>query len=424
MKQRDEVVAARVALACLVEPGSPEVHRLVEEVGPAVAVARIVAGEEVGEQLAAAARSRLVGREPAELAEVALARSRRIGARLVIPEDDEWPDQLGALRRISDSTKDRIARDTYPPVCLWVRGDWLLAEALRRSVAVVGARAATSYGNHLATELGHGLANRGWAVVSGGAYGIDAAAHRGALAAGGVTVAVLACGVDRPYPTAHASLFERIAEDGLLISEWPPGADPHRHRFLIRNRVIAGLTRGTVMVEANARSGARQTLNRAIQLGRVSMAVPGPVTSAMSVGCHEAIRGQGARLVSSYQEVLEEVGLIGDDLAPAVRGPENDRDRLGPELSRVLDAVTHRGSDPGQIAAMAGLPLRQVLRALPALEVSGHVAVRGDGSYALAPRRSAAPAADLPVVGEPGRPVVPDGPADVDQPPAAGDRSR
>ncbi len=384
---RDDVVTARVALACLIEPGSPEVDRLITAHGPVAALARIVAGTEVSEALAAVAQNRLGGRDPAELAGAALARTRRIGARLVVPEDDEWPGQLAQLRLISRSDLDRIQLDTYPPVCLWVRGGWPLAETLGRSVAVVGARAATSYGNHVATEMAYGLANRGWTVVSGGAFGIDAAAHRGAMAAGGVTVAVLACGVDRPYPAAHASLFERIAEDGLLISEWPPGADPHRHRFLIRNRVIAALTLGTVVVEANARSGARQTLNRAAQLGRVTMAVPGAITSAMSVGCHDSIRG-GARLVTSYQEVLEEVGRIGEDLAPPVRAAEDDRDRLGPELSQVLDAVPRRGvADAGQVAAGAGLPLRQVLRALAILEQTGHVVLGTDGGYSL-PRKT------------------------------------
>src|SRR5205823_12763981 len=133
---------------------------------------------------------------------------------------------------------------------------------------------------------------------------------------GGTTVAVLACGIDRPYPAAHTSLFERIADEGLLLSEWPPGAAPHRQRFLIRNRVIAAATRGTVVVEAAIRSGARQTLGRARLLGRAAMAVPGPVTSALSAGCHEELRRLDTRLVTSVAEVLEEVGRIGDDLAP------------------------------------------------------------------------------------------------------------
>jgi DNA processing protein len=384
MSGGDDVRMARVALACLVEPGSGEVYRLVNEHGPVGAVRALVAGE-APEEVVTAAQTRLAGTDLDRLAGAALARTERLGARVVVPEDDEWPGQLGDLRAIGDSQGNRIDRDTFPPVCLWVRGTPPLAAALDQSVAVVGARASTSYGNHVATELSYGLANRGWTIVSGGAYGVDAAAHRGALAAGGTTVAVLACGVDRAYPAAHASLFERIIEEGLLISEWPPGADPHRHRFLVRNRVIAALSRGTVVVEANARSGARQTLGRAGRLGRATMAVPGPITSAMSVGCNQHIRSGGARLVTSYEEVLEEVGRIGADLAPIPRGTEDDRDRIGPELSRVLDAVPLRGvADPGQIAAAAGIPLRDALRALPALELAGHVVAK-DGGYATSP---------------------------------------
>ncbi len=149
--------------------------------------------------------------------------------------------------------------------------------------------------------------------------------------------------------------------------------------------MIAALSRGTVIVEANARSGARQTLGRAGLLGRATMAIPGPVTSAMSVGCNQLIRSGGARLVTSYPEVLEEVGRIGVDLAPVPRGPDHDRDRLGPQLSRILDAVPYRGpADAGQIAATAGVPVREVLRSLPVLESTGHVVTR-DGGYLVAP---------------------------------------
>jgi DNA processing protein len=398
---------ARTALACLTEPGSEAVYRLVRAHGPAKALDRVLAGEVAGDAertLAESARARLGSAGLDRIIDGALARTQRIGARIVTPEDDEWPAQLADLALIAQPGGDRIARDTFPPICLWVRGERPLAGAFARSVAVVGARAATSYGNHVATELAYGLANRGWTVVSGGAYGIDAAAHRGALAASGLTAVILACGVDRPYPAGHAGLFERIAEEGLLISEWPPGSEPHRHRFLVRNRVIAALTRGTIMVEANARSGARQTLGRATLLGRSPMTVPGPVTSAMSVGCHEAIRG-GARLVTSYQEVLEEVGLVGDDLAPPVRGPERDSDRLGQALARIVDAVPRRGGvDPGQIAASAGVPLREVLRALPTLEQLGHVVMKDDGRYALAPRPRTAQAAAA-------EPTAPEAPA-------------
>src|SRR5262249_25147123 len=147
---------------------------------------------------------------------------------------------------------------------------------------------------------------RDWTIVSGGAFGIDATAHRSALTAGGLTVAILACGIDRPYPLSHASLFEQIAEDGLLLTEWPPGAAPHRTRFLTRNRVIAAATRGTVVVEAGFRSGARNTLKHARLLDRPAMVVPGPITSAVSVGCHVELRLPGTILVSKFDEVIEE----------------------------------------------------------------------------------------------------------------------
>jgi DNA processing protein len=382
----EEIREARVALACLTEPGSIEVYDLVSRLGPVGAVDALVAGQ-VPEAVAEIVAARLSGTDPGRLARRALAATQRLGARVVIPEDDEWPHQLADLSRISRTGSGlRVDRDTYPPVCLWVRGPHRLGEAAAQSVSVVGARASTSYGSHIAMELAYGLGIREWAVVSGGAYGIDVTAHRGALSSGGVTVVVLACGIDRAYPAAHAPLFEEVAERGLLVSEWPPGTDPHRHRFLVRNRVIAALTRGTVIVEANARSGAKQTLGRAALLGRVAMAVPGPVTSAMSVGCNQLIRVGVARLVTTYAEVLEEVGRIGVDLAPIPRGPVNQRDLLGPELSRVLDAVPFRGpADAGQIAATAGIPLRDALRALPLLESAGLVVTR-DGGYVVAPK--------------------------------------
>ena len=155
----------------------------------------------------------------------------------------------------------------------------------------------------------------GATVVSGAAIGIDGAAHRGALAVDGATVAVLACGVDRVYPAAHATLLERIAATGLVVSEYPPGSVPARHRFLVRNRLIAALGAGTVVVEAALRSGAQRTAADTEALGRLVMAVPGPVTSGPSAGCHQLIR-DGALLVTSADDVLEAVGRLGVDLAP------------------------------------------------------------------------------------------------------------
>jgi DNA processing protein len=234
-------------------------------------------------------------------------------------------------------------------------------------------------------------------VVSGGAFGIDAAAHRGAMAAEAPTLAVLACGVDRPYPAAHGALFSRIAETGLLLSEWPPGCAPLRHRFLVRNRLIAALTRGTVVVEAAARSGAQATANRARRLGREVLVVPGPVTSAMSVGCHELLRDteMQATLVASVDHVIEAVGGIGSDLAEPVDRPTGPRDGLSDLAARVLDACPVRtGVSPERLAAVAGCDVLEVLRVLPALELADLVQWTGTGwRLAPPPKRSGGPGA-------------------------------
>ncbi|MCZ2859873.1 DNA-processing protein DprA [Blastococcus sp. VKM Ac-2987] len=375
---------ARAWLSRAVEPGTIDLWRYVEDVGPVDAVRRLRAGT-------APDRVRsLVGARAHEDATLAdLRRAERCEARFVVPEDDEWPAYpLHALtvavagepaepRHQSDRTRAPV-----PPMGLWVRGSARLDVVTDRSVAVVGSRASSAYGEHVAAELGHQLGERGWTVVSGGAYGIDAAAHRGALAAGVPTVAVLACGVDRVYPAAHGALFARIAESGLLVSEWPPGCAPLRHRFLVRNRLIAGLTRGTVVVEAAARSGAQATATRARTLGRPVMVVPGPVTSALSVGCHELLRDEeaGAILVTSAAHVVEAVGGIGTDLAPPVERPASPRDGLSDLAARVLDACPVRiGVGPERLASIAGCDVLEVLKVLPSLELADLVQWTGTG---------------------------------------------
>jgi DNA processing protein len=401
----ERVRLARIALHWLVEPGNEAVHRMVNANGPLRALERLVEGDVADPQLRGAAAARMAAGDPWEVAGAALDRAERLGARIVTPEDDEWPrpvrDLAQLLRR---AAKDRIDRDVAPPLCLWVRGAPRLDEALARSVAVVGSRASTHYGEHVATTMAFELAEREWTVVSGGAYGIDAAAHRGALNAGGLTVAVLACGVDRPYPSGNTALFDRIADAGLLLSEWPPGTVPVRHRFLIRNRVIAAATRGTVVVEASARSGASQTLRRAVALGRSPMVVPGPVTSGMSVGCHELLRDYPeVRLVTGAAQVLEEIGHIGSDLAPRPRGPERPHDGLDIESAMVLESLPRRGSaGPDELAAKAGIDIRTAMRKLTLLETLGFVARRA-GGYTLAPKSTRArasggtPASPVPV---------------------------
>lgn len=382
--------SARVALAYLVEPGHRELGSLVRTHGPERALELVLAGRGSSPSLTDGVRGRLehLGVSATALGERALEEAERLGARIVTPEDDEWPAQLEHLALISRDDGDRLHRDTDPPLCLWVRGVPALAEALDRSVAMVGSRAASSYGQHVASEFAYGMANRDWTIVSGGAFGIDAAAHRATLAAGGLTVAVLPCGIDRSYPLSHVSLLEQIADEGLLITEWPPGAAPHRMRFLIRNRVIAAATRGTVMIEAGARSGARNTLRYARQLGRPAMVVPGPVTSAVSVGCHAELRRGGSRLVSRFDEVIEEIGQVGE-LAAIEEGPARPEDTLDVTARRLLDAVLPRKAlTAEEIAAAAGLTGREARRNLPLLETYGFVVATESGGYRLAPRRN------------------------------------
>ncbi|MEV6800934.1 DNA-protecting protein DprA [Micromonospora rifamycinica] len=386
-----EDLHARVALTWLAEPGTRSVHRLVDRLGPVATLQLLLDGGAPDETLRAAVAARLPAGDPRTVAAEAVALTDRLGARIVSPADDEWPAPLGDLARlVLPGASRKVDRETAPPLCLWVRGGWPLAEVLDRSVAVVGARAATGYGVHVATELGYGLADREWTVVSGGAFGIDAAAHRGALNAGGVTVAVLACGVDRPYPMGNSALFDRIAETGLLISEWLPGAEPLRPRFLIRNRVIAAGTRGSVLVEAAARSGAAQTMHRAVALRRPAMVVPGPVTSALSVGAHELLRDyRDARLVTGLAHVLEEVGRIGSDLAPPARGEDRPTDLLDDDAALLRESMPRRGTiSVDTLAARAGVPVRTALRKLALLEELGLVTRRDDGYTLTRPQPS------------------------------------
>jgi DNA processing protein len=225
-----------------------------------------------------------------------IASARQAGIRLICPGDPEWPaavDELGDTR----------------PYALWVRGAGNLSVCCQRAVTVVGARAATAYGGLIASEIAAGVAVAGLTVVSGAAYGIDAVAHQAALSVEGCTVAVLACGLDIAYPRAHAGLLEQIAAHGVIVSEYPPGRRPSREAFLARNRIAAALSNGTVVVESGRRGGALSTTRHARHLGRPVMAVPGPVTSEASAGCHALIREQEALCVTSTADVLAGLGI-------------------------------------------------------------------------------------------------------------------
>lgn len=425
----DRQRAARAVLTYLAEPGDPVLAALLDAGEPADIVTAITAGRvsllpgiravspASSARKAAAAkldhafglwRNRL-GEIPSEME---LARFRRGGIRLVCPGDPEWPTQLDVLG---------AAR----PYAMWLRGAADLRYCCLQSVSVVGARASTAYGAHVGTELAAALAERGWTVISGGAYGIDGCAHRGALAADGVTIAVLACGVDYAYPRGHHDLLAGITAQGVLVSEWPPGRTPTRFRFLIRNRVIAALSRGTVIVEAGLRSGALNTARHARDLGRPLMAVPGPVTSDVSAGCHKIIREWGAVCTTDAHDVLELVTPLGElpadsgdtpaerkdtpaerkdtpadwmdtpastkDLPagrtavpaggePAAGSPGErpvfpllSRDVLDPLSAAVLEAIPARGAGPAVIAVSAGLSMDAVVRSLGLLAAGGFV---------------------------------------------------
>lgn len=338
---------ARVALTRIAEPGDTALGRCLAALGP-VELLRVLAGgadlPKVSQRRMAGYRLRLPGIDPA----ADLATMDRLGGRFVCPGDVDWPGQLDDLGE-------------QRPIGLWVLGKASLRLWALRSVAVVGARACTAYGAHVASTLAADLAEAGWAVVSGAAYGVDGAAHRGVLSVGGPTIAVGACGVDFPYPRGHAELLLRISRQGLVIAELPPGEHPRRSRFIVRNRVIAALSRGTVVVEAGYRSGALSTARRAQELGRFAIAVPGPVTSPLSAGTHQLIRG-GAELVTDAAEVVELVGRIGADLAPQRQGPVVARDLLQPQARQVLDALPARaGETADAVARSAGVSLDETL---------------------------------------------------------------
>ncbi len=361
---------ARAQLSFLAEPGDPVLGMLLRLNGSAEVLAAIVADGHA--QLAWPGGSRGIpgfgrafDRWRSRLAELPtparLAGWERAGYRLVCPGAPEWPSQLDDL---GDGR----------PVVLWLRGAADMRFSCLRSVSVVGARAATAYGMHVAAEFSADLAGRGWAVISGGAFGVDACAHRGALAVGGTTVAVLASGLGFGYPKGNASLFELIADTGVMVSECPPDRAPTRPGFLVRNRVIAALSRGTVIVAAARRSGALNTARHARELNRLVMAVPGPITSGQSAGCHDLIIQAGAVCVTSAAEVIELISPLGDKEARPARGPAVSADVLDPVTASVLGAVARRsGRGPATVATLAGVDLDTAIRCLGLLAAAGHV---------------------------------------------------
>ncbi|HTH87035.1 DNA-processing protein DprA [Mycobacterium sp.] len=364
----DPVLGAVAYLSRVVEPPCPPLAELAARVGPVEAADRVKR-----RQIDTPLLRLTEARHEIDSAARDLAVLERLGGRLVTAADAEWP-LLAFTAFAGVDTKERPA--AHPPLALWVTGPARLDEVAERAAAIVGTRAATAYGEHVAAELAAGLAERDVAVVSGGAYGVDGAAHRAALAADGLTVAVLAGGIDVSYPSGHAGLFHRIGEQGLIVTEYPPGLRPQRHRFLTRNRLVAALSGATVVVEAGARSGAANTAAWARALGRGICAVPGPVTSSASVGCHVLLRA-GAMVVTRADEVLELVGRAGELAADAER-PTSVLDGLADNELRVYDALPSRGARTvDEIAVASGLPPTEILGPLSMLEIGGLVVSQG-----------------------------------------------
>lgn len=369
----DDVRRALAYLSRVAEAPCPELAVLVRKVGPVDAANRVKSGHVDGDLA-----RRTEARREIDCAAQDLEVLRRRGGRLLYADDEEWPFlAFTSFGAVNHSERPQA----HPPLALWAIGEARLDDMAQRAAAIVGTRACTSYGEHVAADLAAGLVERDVAVISGGAYGIDGAAHRATLACDGFTVAVLACGIDVPYPSGHASLLHRIGEQGLVVTEYPPGVRPARHRFLTRNRLVAALSGATVVVEAGARSGAANTAAWARALGRPVCAVPGPVTSAASVGCHALLSGE-AHLVTRAADIVEHVGHIGE-LAPDEERPSTLLDGLGDVEQRVYEALPARGRRTvDQIAVASGLAPAQVLGPLSILEVSGLI-TRVDGYWKL-----------------------------------------
>ncbi|WP_308495306.1 DNA-processing protein DprA [Microbacterium jiangjiandongii] len=345
---------ARGVWSALCEPGDGDAGTLVAAVGAAEALRLVIADD-------ARAVAAVVDGDPGRTREAldrwrprlqpgavaaAFDTARRAGVRLVVPGDDVWPtrvDDLGA----------------HAPLCLWVRG--AMPGRVGAAVAIVGARAATSYGEHVAMELAADLAGDGIRIISGAAYGIDGAAHRAALAAGGATDALLAGGVDRAYPSGHEDLLRHVARTGAVMSEVACGAAPTKWRFLARNRLIAAMADATVVVEAGWRSGSLNTAGHAAALGRALGAVPGPVTSPSSAGCHRLLRDYDARCITNAADVRELLGAT-EEVLPGAEDWVDEmtalRDALSTRVWRAVDDVARRcGQSIGDVERGLGLLL-------------------------------------------------------------------
>ncbi len=375
---RDAIITSEdlVARACwsgIAEPGDRVAHALIGAVGAAGAL-DIVVDSRTADHIVERLRERGIdGAKALTLADVrgaitrwrpklsltrALATvraARHLGAQFIVPGGALWPRALDDL-------------EVHAPVGLWVRGNPTRLGALKRSIALVGARAASGYGEHVATEAASRLASRNIAIVSGAAYGIDGAAHRATLSEGGITAAFLAGGIDRFYPSGHSALLSHIVDRGIVLSELAVGAAPTRWRFLQRNRLIAAATRATVVLEAGHRSGSLNTAGHAAALARPLGAVPGSVTSPGSAGCHRLLREYDAICVTNATEMAELIGDTPRDPSVALATSSHCA------ASRVVEALQiRRARRDHDIADRSGLSIEAVRAELGILNALGVV---------------------------------------------------
>lgn len=359
---------ARATWSGIAEPGDRIAGELIDAIGASSALLAIIEQVAPDELLAQLGSNAAISRKDLKegmdrwsprltsgAALVSLRQAARYGVRLCTPDEPDWPSGMHGL-------------GAQGPLALWVRGVPLAYKSLSTSIALVGARAATGYGEHVTMEASAGLVDRGYTIVSGAAYGIDGMAHRAALASHGLTVAFLAGGVDRFYPAGHDALLERIVQSGAVISELPCGSAPTKWRFLQRNRLIAAASLATVVLEAGWRSGSLNTAHHALEVGRALGAVPGPVTSAASAGCHKLLREGQAICVTGPDEMAELAPLGELNLAPQPpRAPDST-------VTRVLDALsTHSARPAADIAARSGLSVADAQSVLGRLELDGTV---------------------------------------------------
>jgi DNA processing protein len=348
-----ETAKALITWNALAEPGDRLAGELISRFGPVEALEVFRNRRTVGEDFLAAFE-RWAPRDRTNLAEDKIADAKKSDLKLLLPSDLEWPIQLNDL-------------GGHAPLLLWYQGSIDVFQRLGRVVALVGSRNATHYGQRVTSELCGVAVDDGAAIVSGGALGIDAVAHRATLARGGTTIAFMAGSLDIPYPSGNLELFQRIAHTGLLLSEMAPGSRPTRWRFLQRNRLIAALCEGLVVAEAGWRSGSINSVNHAVELGRKVFAIPGPINSPASAGCNRLIRDGMASILLEVGDLASELGW---------RNPELEMgDNFGTLELRALDAVSRKGSSFDHLLVESGLSASELRIALGNLKLNGAVEI-------------------------------------------------